>query len=147
MPHAKEKTNAQLGRIFGLAKLLNSGKEDLEEMAGKRLSTLSFDEANVMIERLGGEPLPASAALSSRSQQLRRQKAGVKQIVSQAQLKKMERLWFFADSLRTVTGLKALCARVNRGVAWPRTTEQCNRVIEAIKSMNQRSAQARKEAA
>lgn len=137
MSHNQPKSTDQLRRIFGLGKEVNAGKEDLEEMAGKRLSTLSFDEANVLIERLGGEPLPVTAAPSTRMQQKHRQKAGVKQIASAAQIQLMEKLWNVRPN-RTAAGLETLCARVNKGVTRPRTTEECNRVIEAIKKMNSR---------
>lgn len=139
MPNSQPKTHPQIQRIFGLGRTVNAGKEDLEEMAGKRLSQLTFDEANALIERLGGEPLPVSAALGQRSQQIRRQKAGVKQIVTVAQLRRMNDLWFDRPG-RTQGGLGQISRRVNRGNPAPRTTEECNRVIEAIKSMNSRAA-------
>lgn len=138
------KTNAQLGRIFGLAKTLNASNEDLNEMVGKGLSQLTFDEANALIERLGGEPLPVSAARSLRSQQKDRQKAGVKQIVTKAQITRMTTLWFFPKAGRTEAGLTALIQRVIKRDR-PATTEDANKVIEAIKQMNRRPA--RKEAA
>lgn len=151
MPNPK--TNAQLGRIFGLAKTLNASKEDLTEMVGKGLSQLTFDEANALIERLGGEPLPVPTALpqnsnggarSLRSQQKDRQKAGVKQIVTKAQITRMTMLWFFPKAGRTEAGLTALIQRVIKRDR-PATTEDANKVIEAIKQMNRRPA--RKEAA
>lgn len=130
--------------MHGLAAQRGMGRDGLHQLAaevtgGRTESTsqLSFDEANDVIERLGGEPLPASAPLSQRSQQLRRQKAGVKQIVSAAQLDLMLTLWRVRPG-RTAEGLKTLCRRVNRGIDSPRTTEECNRLIEAIKSMNKR---------
>lgn len=146
MPNFTPRTTDQNSRMHGLASERGVGRDGLHELAaeitnGRTESTsqLSFDEANRVIERLGGEPLPPAGAapLSIRSQQSRRQKAGVKQIVSASQLELMQQLWH-ARAGRTRDGLKALCRKVNKGLDRPRTTEQCNRVIEAIKSMNKR---------
>jgi hypothetical protein len=42
--------------------------------------------------------------------------------------------------------LESFCYRMLKGVSWPRTTEQTNKIIEALKAMNARDARA-KEAA
>lgn len=147
MKNSQPKTTEQLRVIFGLGKKLNCAKEDLEEMAGKRLSALTFDEANGMITRLGGDAFPSPAGPAPRrTQNYRKQKQQIKTIVTPAQLDKLDRLWFKYGH-RTLSGLEAICKRVNRGAKTPRTTEECNRVIEAVKSMNAREATGTKEAA
>lgn len=138
MSNSQPKTTEQLRAIFGLGKKLNCAKEDLEEMAGMRLSLLSFDQANAMIVRLGGDAFPTPAGPAPRrTQNYRKQKQGIKTIVTAQQLDKLDRLWFRFDH-RTPAGLEAISRRVNKGAARPRTTEECNRVIEAVKSMNER---------
>lgn len=140
------KTTEQLRAIFGLGKKLNCAKEDLEEMAGKRLSALTFDEANAMIVRLGGDAFPTPAGPAPRrTQNYHKQKQGIKTLVTAAQLTHLEDLWFKLPG-RTAAGLAAISRRVNRGADRPRTTEECNRVIEAVKSMTARVASV-KEAA
>ena len=101
---------------------------------GRERSTkeLSKDEADVMIERLGGSTSPVSV----RAAQYHRQKAGVPQIVTQKQLKKIDKGWTRFDH-RTDFGLQKLCWNVIKK-ARPATTKEANKIIEAIKSMNER---------
>lgn len=136
----KVKTHAQLARIFGLAKRLDLEKADLENLAWEltdgrteRLSSISFDEANKMIVRLGGDPLTSSVA--DRTLRHRRQKAGVVQIASAKQLQFMHDL--AAGRGITDDGLQRLCYRM---IDRPRvrTTNEASKVIEAIKAMNRR---------
>ncbi|MFL5478707.1 MAG: hypothetical protein ACJ79X_06800 [Gemmatimonadaceae bacterium] len=130
-------------RIHGLANQNGIDRETLHDhahtiTAGRtaKTSELSFDEANVLIKRLGGEPLPATAALSTRSQQRARQKAGVKQMITPGQNDKIQKLWYSVPG-RTPDGLTAITERtIKKGS--PRTTEDANKVIEAIKSINSR---------
>ncbi len=138
------KTHAQLQRIFGLAKPLGCTKEDLENLAFEltngrveRLSTLTFREANAMIERLGGSPLSQTPGRTLRH---RRQKAGVPQIASHAQLEFLRKL----AEARGITddGFERLCRRMLRGQPRPRTTAEANKIIEAIKAMNRRDDKA-----
>lgn len=142
MTKPKPKTHAQLQRIFGLGHKWGFGKEDLEELCweisdGKieRLSFLTFDLANAMIERLGGEPF---SAVSRRTVNYRRQQAGISQIATKQQLR-------FLDELAekrgiSETGLERLCRRMLAGRPRPRTTIEANKIIEAIKAMNRRDA-------
>jgi hypothetical protein len=147
MKNSQPKTVEQLRAIFGLGKNVAMAKEDLEELAfditggrTERLSELTFDEANAMITRLGGDAFPSpSGPTPRRTENYRKQKAGVKTLVTTHQLNLMETLWFKVPN-RTAAGLVAICQRVNKGLDRPRTTEQCNRVIEAVKSMNAREA-------
>ena len=141
----KMKTTGQLKRIFGLAKPVNCSKEDLEELAfdvtdGRtdRLSKLYFDEANKMIERLGGKAFhKKSFSPSRRTVNHRKQKAGIKTIVSNQHLSKMQSEWF-KKKHRTQHGLEVMCQRIIKKDK-PRTAQECNKVIEAIKSMNKRA--------
>jgi hypothetical protein len=142
MSQPKPKTHGQLQRIFGLAKPLNCGKQDLEELAYEisegrveRLSLLSFDEANAMIGRLGGEPF---GELARRTVNHRRQKAGIPQIATRRHLKL---LYDLADR-RGISedGLGRLCRRMIQKTK-PRTSAEANKIIEAIKAMNKRDEQ------
>ena len=94
---------------------------------------LTRQEANRLIERLGGSP----PQLSRRTEQLRRQEAGVKQIATPKQRAYMYKLWN-RFSHRRLSGLDKLCRRTIKRRR-PQTTEQANKVIEAIKSMNLRT--------
>jgi benzoyl-CoA reductase/2-hydroxyglutaryl-CoA dehydratase subunit BcrC/BadD/HgdB len=140
------KTVQQLRAIFGLGHKVNAGKEELEEMAGKRLSLLSFDEANELIKRLGGDPITTSGSREPRrTVNYRRQQVGVKQIAQHNHLKLLRDL---ADGRNmSEEGLQNLCRRMI-GHPRPITTSETNKVIEAIKAMNARDEKQRaKEAA
>jgi hypothetical protein len=135
----KPKTHQQLQRIFGLARPLNCAKEDLEELAFEisegrveRLSSLSFDEANAMIARLGGEPF---GELSPRTVRHRRQQAGVPMIATKRQL----RFLYDLAAKRGISddGFDRLCRRMIQKPK-PRTSAEVSKMIEAIKAMNRR---------
>lgn len=142
------KTTDQLRAIFGLGRKLNCEKADLEEMAFdltngrvERLSLLSFDEANAMIVRLGGEPFLRSAVnVSRRTENYRRQKAGVKRVESRRHLDLIDEL----ARLRNMSpaGLERLCLRVIKK-SRPATTAEGNKIVEALKAMNRRDAVSR----
>jgi hypothetical protein len=90
------KTNEQLRRIFGLAKSRGFDKEDLEALAFEisdgriaRLSLLSFDEANALIRRLGGDEI---SSIPRRTLRYRRRQAGIPQIATTRQLALMRSL-------------------------------------------------------
>lgn len=136
------KTPAQNRAIFGLGAKRSCTHEDLRDLAfdvtGGRtdaLSKLTFDEANGMIERLGGRPFTRQFN-SRRTENYHKQKAGVETIVTTEHLEKLSKVWF-AKAHRTAEGLEALCQRINK-TPKPRTTKECSKVIEAIKSMNKR---------
>jgi hypothetical protein len=150
MPSFRPKENFQIRRIFGLAKPLNCGEDDLRELAAdvshgrvERLSMLNYDEANAMIVRLGGEPFDSSRT-PRRTVNYHRQQAGVKQIAQPVHLEKMVRL---ADG-RGISkdGLERLCRRMLKGNSWPRTTDETNKIIEALKAMNARDPKAKEVA-
>lgn len=139
----KPKNNEQLRRIFGLAKRRDLRRDQLATYADEvsygrveRLSLLSFDEANRLITRLGGDPVPAYAR---RTINHHRQLAGVPQIAGQRQLRYMRDLT--AKRGITEDGLERLCRRMLKGSPRPRTTAETNKIIEAIKAMNHRDSQ------
>lgn len=144
------KTTDQLRAIFGLAKSRGVEMDDdtkaaLSLRASKdrtdRLSMLSFDEANVLIKHLGGDPIPQSQIANGKSQIPRRtlnhrkQKTGVVTLASPGHLAKMDRL--AADRGMSREGLERMCLRMLK-TKRPRTAVAVNAVIEALKSMNKR---------
>jgi hypothetical protein len=151
MPKFQPKTVPQLRAIFGLAKKLNCGEEDLRELAADvsrgrvdRLSLISFDEANAMIVRLGGEAFSESRT-PRRTINYHRQQAGVQQIAQPQHIEKMRKL--AAGRGISDEGLQRMCRRMLKGNSWPRTTDETNKIIEALKAMNARDRRAAKEAA
>jgi len=135
------KTNAQTRRIFGLARTRGLEQEELHALVkeatsrngkgGKAsIAALNISEADAVIVRLGGEPLAARRTI-----QHRRRNAGVQQVVGQAQLQYIaalasQRNWS-AETLRD------FCIKLCKHFPL-RTTSDANKVIEALKSMNQR---------
>lgn len=91
-------------------------------------SEMSVEEANVMIERLGGVPV----TMSRRTIQYRRQKAGVKTIVTPEQTGKIERLL----QQRNIDGdgYKSLCNGMFKHDE-PHTSKEASAIIEALKAM------------
>lgn len=154
MPKFQPKTNKQLRAIFGLAKPLNCGEEDLRTLAAEisnnrieRLSQLSFAEANAMIKRLGGDGFTGNGQ-PRRTVNYHRQQAGVVQIAQPKHIKLMNDL--AASRNMTPDGLQRLCRRMLKGNSAPRTTDETNKIIEALKAMNRRDYQkaaAKQEAA
>lgn len=149
MKHAKPKTNAQVRRMFGLAKpKADASRMDVKnylenvaevltadyenEIDGKEhLSDLTFDEANKVIKWLGGDPFPTYGH-SRRMENYRKQAAGVKSIETDAQLKLIREL----AAQRNIgdDGLGRLATRMR--LPWPpNTTEQGNKLTEALKAM------------
>lgn len=138
----KKKTLAQNRAIFGLGSKMKCSHEDLQELAydvtGGRtasIAKLTFKEANGMIERLGGRPF-TQRPRSARTDQYHRQKAGIEAIATSTHIDHMKRL--ARERNMSDDGLGNLSARVNKGVRIPRTSKEVNRVIEAIKAMNER---------
>lgn len=151
MPKFKPRTLGQNSAIHGLLGSWGINAEEKAAMVaditkGRTESTkdMSFDEANVMIDRLGGQPFSANVAkLSRRSVNHYRQQANVPQIVTPEHLGKLNREWFKKPG-RTEQGLKQLCQRILKDAQGnpldrPRTTDECSKVIEAVKSMNKRA--------
>lgn len=146
MTKLQPKSNLQIRRLFGLAAKPASAAgckphDYLSELASDvtrgrtaSLAALSFDEANAMIVRLGGDPI-TSRPFSKRTENYRKQKAGVKSIETSAQIEFIREI----AGLRNMSeeGIGKLAAKMH--LPWPpNTTEQGNKICEAIKAMNRR---------
>lgn len=147
---APTKTVDQNKAIFGLGSKLGMHIEDLRDLAEeitkgrtRSLKEISFQEANVMIVRMGGEAFPVSPAAPRRTVNHRKQKAGVVTLPSPKALALMDRL--AAERGMSAEGLERMCMRMLR-TKRPRTAQGCNAVIEALKSMIKRD-QAKRRAA
>lgn len=141
----KPKTHIQLQRIFGLAKRLDITKDDLEALAAEvtggrceRLSLLSFEQANAVITRLGGDAVADLSPVPARTLRYRRKKAGVVQIAGSSQIALIDDL--AAKRNISADGLERLCRRMLKGSPRPRTSIDANKIIEALKAMIARDA-------
>lgn len=137
--HAAEprpKTTPQVRAIFGESRKCGLDGEQLrdtvESVTGRTrsISELTHAEAEKVIEKLKGKSF-----VPRRTLQYRRAKKGIKQVVQEAQLTLIadlatQRRWS-AETL--VKFCKRQC-----GHHPLRTTEDANKVIEALKSMNRR---------
>lgn len=149
MPNPRPKTNAQVRRMFGLAK----EKADLARMrsddylrnvvvveTGARtgsISDLTFDEANKVIVKLGGDPFSARGN-SARMQNYRKQAAGIQTIETDNHVAFIRKQ--AAKRNMSEDGIASLAARMN--LPWPTlTTKQGNKLAEALKAMNKRDEQ------
>lgn len=121
---------------------------DLTNGKSESSSELNFDQKNFVIEKLGGRPF-SKPAQSRRTENHRKQKAGIETLVTSTYLDAMRNRWREIDG-RTDEGLEALCLRTIK-VSKPRTMNECKKMVEAIKSMNKRAklaqSQAKQEAA
>jgi hypothetical protein len=136
----KFRTKTQNSKMFGLASKAGVSHDDLRDWTSEitsgrtdHTSKLYQHEAQEIINRL--EKFVNPNGTPRRTENYRRQKAGVKTIVSQAHLAKLQHL---ADG-RSMTseGLAKLCVRIF-GAEKPRTSHECSKAIEAIKDMNKR---------
>lgn len=145
MPNPQPKKQFQIKRLFGLAapKAAAAGmetKEFLEDLAlsttrrTQQLSELNFDEANDMIKALGGVPFQLFTR-SKRTENYRKQVAGVKTIETDAQLKLIDEL----AAMRgwSAESLAKFCQRVIKKDS-PTTTDEGNKITEGLKAMNRR---------
>lgn len=151
MPKFQPRSIKQNNAIFGLASKHGVDIESLRDLAAEvsdgridRLSMLSFEEANRMIHRLGGDPF-AGSGTPRRTVNYQRQQAGVQQIAQPAQLALMRDL--AAGRGISDDGLERMCRRMLKGNPYPRTTAETNKIIEALKAMNARDARKQEVAA
>jgi hypothetical protein len=129
------KTQPQVRAIYGLARKRGLDNEELHALVKDAthktsIANLNVTEADVVITKLGGEPLAAR-----RTVQHRRQKAGVQQVVQQGQLELIAAL--ASQRHWPAQALIDFCKR-QCGHHPLRTTKDANKVIEALKSMNRR---------
>lgn len=128
--NGRPKTTGQLRTIFAVGKERGLDHDSLREMAGGSLRELSYSEAEKLIQRLKGQSF-----VPLRTLQHRRAKAGVKVMVQQTQLDLIAQL--AAQRQWTNYTLTAFCLKVcKRGR--PATTNEANKIIEALKAMNRR---------
>jgi hypothetical protein len=134
---SSHKTAAQVRQIWGRARTRGMTDEELHLLVERETGTasiaaLTFDEANRVIHALGGTPFVKG---SRRTQQLRRQRAGIRQMAPLAQIELIARL----ATARGMSpdGLTRLIRRIIRKDR-PATTVEANKVIEALKAMNAR---------
>ena len=122
MSKTQPKKPFQIQRMFGLARKPADAaripvKEYLEEIAAgvtrgeiERLSELSFDQANDVIARLGGTPF-SKKGLSKRTENYRKQAAGIKTIETDAHVEFIRK---HAERRNmTEEGIAKLAARMN----------------------------------
>lgn len=142
----KFRTIAQNKQMFGLAAKAGLSHDDLRDWAADitngrtdRTSEIYTYEAAKIINRLKAVAGPRGTP--KRTESWRKRRSGIETIVPAKQIDLMVKL---ADGRgMSREGLKALCARMLKSSAgepleWPRTTRQCNAVIEALKAMNAR---------
>ncbi|MGE0133290.1 MAG: phage protein GemA/Gp16 family protein [Blastocatellales bacterium] len=138
---AGTKTKEQVRSIWSRARERKMSDEQLHDLVeaetGQRsIRALSREQADKVIVALGGVPLTKKVA--KRTRQHHHQQRGVKQIVTEEQLKLMDDLargrnW----SDETLT---KFCRRMIKRER-PATTVQANKIIEALKAMNARDEQ------
>jgi len=136
----KLRTKAQNSLMFGLASKAGVSHDDLRDWTAEitngrtdHTSKLYHHEALEIINRLQNFVSPNQTP--RRTVNYRRRRDGIEQIVSIAHLGKLQSL---ADGRgMTNEGLQQLCLRMIK-TEKPRTTKECNKIIEAIKAMNTR---------
>lgn len=131
------KTKVQVKAIWSRARQRAMTDDQLHDLVeaetGQRsIRALNRAQADKVIVALGGVPLTKKPR---RTRQHHHQKHGVKQIVSDEQLKLLNDL----AARRNISpdGMKRLCQRMLRKDA-PTTTIEANKIIEALKAMNAR---------
>jgi hypothetical protein len=148
-PDVEKMTDRQRRAIFGLARRHELKEDGLHvvvsgvvnrEIAPERtgVSTLTFAEANAVIEKLGGVPFAARGEIRARSEN------GVKRLARPAKsgvASQLDYIAFLASQRPEMRGRPhALTAFIQRIIKKeiPGTTEEANVVIEALKAMNRR---------
>jgi hypothetical protein len=124
------KRPSQVRAIFALAKERGLDHDALRDLAGGSIRELSYTEAQRVIQRLKGHSF-----VPLRTLQYRRKKAGVRQMVQASQLKLIAEL--ASQRWSSPEPLKKLCLNVCKREK-PLTTDEANKVIEALKAMNAR---------
>ena len=145
MTQPRPKSNAQVRAIFGIAKergldndalhdvvasVLSDGRRSTVDGREASIAKLSYAEAEKVIQRLKGQSF-----VPRRTLQWRRQKAGVKQLVTEAGLTKIAEL--ASQRNWSTESLTKFCRRTIKRDR-PATTKQANTIIEALKAMNER---------
>lgn len=139
----KLRTKAQNSLMWGLAKKIGVTHDDLSEMAfdvsggrTEHTSELYQTEMVKLIDRLEEFANPKKDKTPRRTTNYRKQKAGVVTLVTPEHLEKLNREWNKVQG-RTPSGLESICIRTIK-VERPRTAQECNKIINAVQSMNRR---------
>jgi DNA-directed RNA polymerase subunit F len=133
---AQPKTHGQVKAIFAEGKKRGLDGESLRDTVEsvtrrtRHIRDLTYSEAEQIIQKLKGEGF-----VPRRTLQYRRAKQGIKQVVQESQLKLIAEL--ASQRNWSAETLKNFCKRQCKHER-PRTTEDANKVIEALKSMNKR---------
>lgn len=136
-PPAGNKTKAQVREIWARARQRGLTDETLHQLVSAEtgsdsIRALNKTQADKVIVALGGVQHQRKR---SRTAQARRQKAGVKQMVTQAQIDLIT--FLLAELGWTIASLEKFCKRqVKRDK--PTTTEEANKVIEGMKAILKR---------
>lgn len=134
--NARKKTSGQNRAIFGSANAAGLDHDELRDLVAdvtrrtRSIADLNYAEAEKVIQRLKGEGF-----VPRRTLQYRRQRAGVQQIITQEQ----EQLIAELASQRhwPAQTLIDFCKRQCKHYPL-RTTQDANKVVEALKAMNRR---------
>jgi hypothetical protein len=139
MKAPRSKTYDQVRAIFGSAKESGIADEALRDVVAdvtkrtRSIKELTFAEAERVITRLKGDAHTPNTA--RRTQQHRRRKAGVKQMVQQSQLELIAEL--ASQRNWTAETITNFCQKMIKRPR-PLTTNDANKMIEALKAMNKR---------
>lgn len=134
--HARQRTFGQVQAIHAEARRRGLDREALRDTVEsvtnrtRSIAELSHAEAQKVIQRLKG-----NSFVPLRTLQYRRQRAGIPQLVTPAQLKLIAELASQRDW--SVETLAQFCKRQCKREV-PRTTQDANKVIEALKAMNRK---------
>lgn len=138
MKSVHAKSYDQVKAIFGAAKEcgIDPGEplRDVVEDVTRRtrsIKALTHAEAEKVIKRLKGDSF-----VPTRTLQWRRQKAGIKQLVQDSQLTLIARLASQRDGW-TGESMTKFCRKMIKRDR-PITTDEANKIIEALKAMNRR---------
>jgi hypothetical protein len=144
LPPLGTKTNNQVHAIWGLARAKKVDSDTLhalvERETGKTsIRALSKQEADKVIEALGGTALTRPRGQSKRSQQYRRKRAGIVTIANDAQKAMITNLAKQLWGDKAETALAAFCASpkvLNKPA--PQTSAEASRLIETLKAKRAR---------
>lgn len=136
MKPARSKSTAQVRAIFGEARRCGLDSDALHELVAGlvpgtgSIKSLTFTQAEAVIEKLKG-----SSFVPRRTLQWRRKKSGVTQVVQKSQLQLIAEL---ASQRNWSSETTVNFCRRQAGHYPLRTTQDANKVIEALKAMNKR---------
>jgi hypothetical protein len=134
--NARMKTPDQNRAIFGAANAAGLDHDELRDLVAdvtkrtRSIAALTYTEAEKVLARIKGKSF-----VPARTLQWRRKKAGVKQLVQQAQLDLIVEL--ASQRNWPPSTLEGFCLKVCKRKK-PLTTDEAAKVIEGLKAMNRR---------